>query len=299
MKISREIALSQWSSVKKQDIRHNPNCIINKYSDYVELVVYDKEFYCNRQKENVIEIDRTKLFKVNESGILAPNKEGATIQKLADSLAKSSNRALDMVKGYIQCNKWDYFITLTFSPKEVDRTCKKDVNYLWQKYKQKLQYEYPDIKIFLIPELHEKGGIHFHGFIGSANIDKYLVPAKNNKKTSKYYGEYLYSTSGSQIFNITNFKYGFNTCCKIDTESSKLQLAHYISKYITKQFKSGVGYNQKRYYHTRNLDYKDKKIVYLSQEEIDTILNSVEYTTYKDKNGLKVYHIKNGEIKNN
>lgn len=237
------------------------------------------------------------MFKQNLNGILAPNKVGATIQKLADSLAKSGARALDMLKGYIQCNEWQYFITLTFSPKQVDREDKKSVNYAWQKYKQQLQYQYPDIKILLVPELHKKGGIHFHGFIGNANIDKYLKPAVNHKKDSEHYGKYMYSESGAQIFNLSNFKYGYTTVVKIENDSSKLQLAHYISKYVTKQVQSGVGYNQKRYYRTHNLCYKDKKLMLLYDYEIQGILQNVDYTIYKEKNGIAVYHIQTGEIK--
>lgn len=266
------------------------NCILNKYLDYSELVVYPESFVCNYEHRENVERDTRRLFK-DKNGIYAPNKEGATIQRLADSLAKSGNRALDMIKGYIQCNEWQYFITLTFSPKQVDRKDKKAVNYCWQKYKQNLQYMFPDIKILLVPELHKKGGIHFHGFIGNADLDIFLKPAKNNKKNSAHYGEYIYSESGVQIFNLTNFKYGFTTVAKIEKESSKLQLAYYLTKYVTKSVQSGVGYNQKRYYHTQNLDYKEKTLLFLHDCEVAEFVDINNATLVKDKNGIKTYHL--------
>ena len=187
---------------------------------------------------------------------------------------------------------FDYFITLTFRP-DINRYDINEVNYAWQKFKQKMQYYFKDITIILIPEPHPKSGaFHFHGLIGNANLDKYLELAINNNKDSEFYGQPLKNKFGRQIYNFNSdfYQYGFSTIVKIEPDTPKKKIVNYLIKYISKEIvetdkgpATNVRYNKKSYYHTRNLIPKEKQVCHFEMSDLEEILKSFEKTKENDK----------------
>lgn len=290
-KLKKEYYKYDYNSKKSAlKTRFLGNVIINDYNGKKELIVYNKDFIVPDGVPINNNIDRTRKFFYNENNCLQAKNTTNTdklLENLQSSLMNSRKRSLDNLFGYCLSNKFDYFITLTFdsSINRFDLDC---VNYSWKKFKQKMQYYFPDITIVLIPEGHPtSGAIHFHGLIGNANLDKYLVEAKNNNKKSEHYGELLKSKFGYQIYNFIDTFYtaGFSTVVKIDPETPQKKVVNYLVKYISKEITdteknkaTNVRYNKKSYYCTRNLIAKTKQVCYLEKEQLQEFISKAELT---------------------
>lgn len=129
----------------------------------------------------------------------------------------SLKRAKDKIQDIVLCNKFDYFVTLTFNPQKVDSFNVEEVkraikNWLNNGVKRR-NYSY-----IAIPEYHKSGRIHLHALMSG---DLSLVDSghKHNFKT---------------IYNISDWqeKFGFSTAIKIDGNITAL--SYYITKYISK-----------------------------------------------------------------
>lgn len=85
-----------------------------------------------------------------------------------ESFARSKRTVID----YGMNNDWDYFVTITFDGKKVDR-------YNAQRVLQKLQDALKDYRRYydsnfayvLVPELHDDGAIHWHGLFKIGRTD--------------------------------------------------------------------------------------------------------------------------------
>lgn len=136
----------------------------------------------------------------------------------------STIRAKNKIHAMALMNSWGYFVTFTFDPKRVDSKNKDEVFKTILKFIKNVLTK-NEIKYLLIPEYHaDKKKIHFHGFLKDSS--NHLKLTETNKK----------SKNGYNIYNITNWRYGFNTAVKIDSEDrlSEMKIASYCMKYITK-----------------------------------------------------------------
>lgn len=146
------------------------------------------------------------------------------------SFSSSLNRSKNTIMQYARANKWDLFVTLTFSS-IYDRT---DYTFLLKKLRKWLDNlksrKCPNLAYIIVPEEHKnielngKRAYHFHGLF--ANCDNLsLSPAFSPS------GRALYSDNGLRIYNITDYKLGFSTVTRvIDT----FRCTTYITKYVTK-----------------------------------------------------------------
>lgn len=170
--------------------------------------------------------------------IVVTNNSGKKRTKKVPSEA-SSKRSVERTRVAVQdicaCNQFDLFCTFTFDPKRYQSKkilwCKQYMNN-WirnskARHSKHLQY-------LIIPEKHKSGAIHFHALF------KYY---EGKLKSSGVY------QNGREVFNIPNWHFGFSTCCKIDNQEA---VAHYISKYITKDMILFDG--NKRYYCSQGLE---------------------------------------------
>lgn len=132
-------------------------------------------------------------------------------------------RHRDRVRDIVLCNDFTHFLTITINPEKIDSfdvaECKKKLH-KWLNN----QVERKGLKYVLIPEYHDSGRLHCHALVN--DVFK-LVPA-----VSPYTGKNLYTTSGKQIFNVPEWRYGFSTSIALD--SQKWRVANYVCKYITK-----------------------------------------------------------------
>lgn len=135
-----------------------------------------------------------------------------------ESFARSKRTVID----YGMNNDWDYFVTITFDGRKVDR-------YNAAKVLAKLQYALKDYRRFydddfayvLVPELHEDGAIHWHGLFRIGRSD--LVERHwDREKCCVYYRlEFFYRRLGRFRLDKVASNPGF--------------VAAYITKYMTKE----------------------------------------------------------------
>ena len=273
--------------------KNTANTVINRFEDFDEICFYKSNFRVNTGQIVSDDVDRTRKWLKSENGVLIPKDDSAKIEKLQKCLFDSRKRALDTLFGYVLCNKWDYFVTVTFKHGKHNKLSDEAVKYQWQKFRQQLQYKYSDIKILLVPEDTPTGnhGMHFHGFIGNADIGEYLCPARNNDKTSKNYGDFLYTKYGDPIFNfmkkLTNV--GFTTVVKLK-DNNRLKLVNYMTKYMHKN-SSNFEYNENSYLHTYNLNFKDKELANFTDKEKAELVTNLLAVPYKETDKMVVYRI--------
>lgn len=126
----------------------------------------------------------------------------------------SIHRTKDKIYQIANCNKWSYFVTLTFKDQEIRtdiKKCKRQLRYFLKEYKRKKS----DFKFLFVPERHEKGGFHFHGLITEVPEDE-LITKKDG---------YMWKS----------WKYGISDLSEVrDME----RISTYITKYITKDIET-------------------------------------------------------------
>lgn len=199
----------------------------------------------------------------------------------------SFKRAKDKIYDYILCNEWTYFFTGTINPKKMDSSKPKECLRPLKKWLENMVARY-GIAYICIFEYHKKGNIHMHGLIlenpkkplkvvdsGTKIYFGFKKPMKN--RTARRYG--LNPDCGKTVYNLTTWRFGWSTAIRVYGEPQ--QLAHYVTKYITKDNKKIFG---KYYWHSRNLD--KPKIVY-SNVDFDSV-NSAEYHGFKYSNDICV-----------
>ena len=281
-------------------VREVKNVIINDFHEFVEVVVYKENFivsknelvdklYKEQEKERaldrgeVIENKKGRKFAYNEFGELVALDDG-TIEDLQRSIFQSTRRSIDTFIGYTLCNKWNAFLTLTFSQtilneKCLDRYNDDDVKYLWSLFRKKLQYLKPNVKLMCVPEPHKDGALHFHVLVGNFDFTPYmrLLPIRTKK--------------GYPIFSIDKlWSYGFSTISLINTSDSQQACSFYLQKYMKKDF--NCNYNKKRYFATHNLEFKEKFVGLITPEKLEEILRANEHEFYKETDKMIVYKIK-------
>lgn len=199
----------------------------------------------------------------------------------------SFKRAKDKIYDYILCNEWTYFFTGTINPKKMDSSKPKECLKPLKVWLQHMVQRY-GIAYICIFEYHKKGNIHMHGLIlenpkkplkvvdsGTKLYFGFKKPLKN--KTARRYG--LNPDCGQMVYNLTTWRFGWSTAIRVYGEPQ--QLAHYVTKYITKDNKKIFG---KYYWHSRNLD--KPKLIY-SNVDFDSV-NSAEYHGFKYSNDICV-----------
>lgn len=252
---------------------------------------------------------RTRKWYFDEENCLRKKNledERATIDNLNFCRKRNLKRALDCFLSYGQNNDWQYFITITFDPRKVDSTNQKSVKYAWQKFRQKLQYYYPDIMILTVIEYHEDSNkLHFHGAIGNALLGRVLARAVNMEQFRKnkdgtikmkngklvpneYYLKRLETSIGDPIYNFLPDLYDLGFCSVIpliprDNLTSFDKVIFYLAKYMNKD-KSAVPYCGKSYFHTHNLKKGTKKTIHLTDEQFDNLLAELDGIQQKKDN---------------
>lgn len=160
--------------------------------------------------------------------------------------SKSSlKRTKDKVYYYCRSNKWDWFVTFTFSSNSVDRydydkCADRLTNWLSNcKTNFGLKFQY-----VIVPEKHKDGAFHFHGLF-SGDLPNMVYSGHRDRK-------------GRYIYNIDSFRYGFTTATRVGHNSRS---ASYLMKYISKDMMA-VSDGRKRYWCSRGLA---KAVIYKGQ----------------------------------
>lgn len=161
------------------------------------------------------------------------------------------------IKRYSFANDFTLFWTLTFNDEVINandyQLARKKLR-LWLRNQRD---KYGKFGYIFIPEFHKSGRVHFHGI--TEKLDIPLKIARNSRTDQPI------RKNGQQIFNVTEWKYGFSTVSKI---KSKEKTASYITKYITKDLLQIPNLpHQPRYLVSRKL--KQPNIRYLEDLDFD------------------------------
>lgn len=182
------------------------------------------------------------------------------------SINNSVSRTRQIVYNYSLSNDWDWFVTLTFDPKNpnVDRYDYDSCCYAMKKFLVSLRRWCPDVHYLFVAEKHKDGAFHFHGLLGNA----FGLPVTSS-------GVFQ---NGNEVFNIKGYKYGFSTATRV---KSSRKAGSYLAKYISKDL-CAVSKGRKRYWASRNLQLPEKEVTVVDFEEakqliLDNLFDSALY----------------------
>lgn len=191
-----------------------------------------EEMCCNRFIFNPDGVEQRRKFKMK---FYKENQVDFT----EDYSERSRRRARNALFDLINCNKFDYFVTLTLNPKEIDRNDYKSVikklnTYLDNRVRRQGLYYVG------VPELHKNGGFHFHFLVNDVlelvPSGTYIRPTGGKPvKSETLKRQKIDVNSCRVVYNIPSWKLGFTTA--IETYGDIKAVANYVGKYITKNDK--------------------------------------------------------------
>lgn len=170
-----------------------------------------------------------------------PRPKGRKADKRAegDDAVRSMRRARAKLRRLALSNSFDYFVTLTLSPEEVDRYDAKAIMAKVNRWLDNMVRR-SGLRYILVPEEHEKGGYHFHGFFAGAGlkvVDSGTIKRPGWKKPWKWSSEEerdsWLAEGGHVVYNLPQWGLGFTTAMSLHGEYSAA--VAYVCKYIGKQ----------------------------------------------------------------
>lgn len=144
------------------------------------------------------------------------SREKGKIAEGAD-LERSMRRARAKLRRLALANDFKWFVTLTLDPAKIDRDDGAAVAKalgIWADNMVRRK----GLKYVLVPELHKKGGIHFHGFFNDA-----VEVVDSGHRDG----------AGHPIFNLPEWHLGFTTAIALYGDYPSA--VGYVTKYIGKQ----------------------------------------------------------------
>lgn len=160
--------------------------------------------------------DEQLEFPLDNEALPKPREKGKKSQ--GEDMLRSMRRARAKVRRLALANEFQWFVTLTLSPDEVDRydaaAIMKRVNRWLSNMVQRHGLRY-----ILVPERHKDGAFHFHGFFAGPGLE--AVPSGHN------------DSQGHEIFNLPQWTFGFTAAIRLYGTYS--QAVGYVCKYIGKQ----------------------------------------------------------------
>lgn len=183
----------------------------------------------------LLQKDIDSLSPEQQASLLVLEDKKKTLEKrIHDNLRTSMSHTKRRFAELAICNEWEYAVTLTLDPKRFDNLddvkdlslVKKKIGKWFNNIKNR---KYPKFQYIIVPERHEKGGIHFHGFISGIPREQ-ISFWKLDEQRRKMFNWYDWDS-----------KFGFN---KLHTVDNKEALTFYFSKYFTKDLILEDGHNR-------------------------------------------------------
>lgn len=152
-----------------------------------------------------------------------------------EDLQRAKRRAAMQVFDIAYASEFRYFVTLTLDADKVDRYDVKEVtrklnNWLDNKVRRN------GLRYVLVPERHQDGAIHFHGFFNDALPVVDSGTLSNGGKPKRFTSEKVRARKLAEgwhvVYNLPSWSLGFTTA--IELYGDKRAAVGYVCKYITK-----------------------------------------------------------------
>lgn len=185
--------------------------------------------------------------------------EKAIERKKEHSLYSSLNRTRSALYMYARQCKWEYFITLTYSPDMIENRydfslCMKKCS-RWIRNCQNRKAN--DLLYLLVPEQHKDGAWHIHGLLCNTTGLTFTDSGKR--------------FDGKIVYNLDDWKLGFSTATKV-TDTYKV--SSYITKYITKDL-CVVTTGKQRYFVSKTIPKPKTFTALIDPDEVDSFIQEV------------------------
>ncbi len=200
---------------------------------------------CYEYENNIYKGYEMSYFEREHTG----RRSEASEEVKKENRAKSSSRAKRTVRRLVNANieGSSKFVTLTFAEDIKDL---KQANYIFKKFKQRLEYQMKiDIKYLCVPEFTKKGRVHYH-------VIFFNLPYIKNTTLEMIWGQ------------------GFIKINKVDNCDN---VGAYVSKYMTED--NLILVEEKSYFTSRNLN---KPQEFINEKEIEILEDSLSpaYVVY-------------------
>lgn len=214
-----------------------------------------------------------------EAGWEAPKKEAAAAKlplpreagkkSEGDDAKRSATRARAKLRRLALANGFDYFVTLTLDPQKIDRYDGAAIVKKLSTWCDNMTRRH-GLRYILIPEQHQDGAWHFHGFMAGDGLQVVDSGIK---------------WDGREVYNLPQWKYGHTTAQRLYGDYHAA--VGYCCKYIGKQ--QGQRPLGRWYYSGGALREPERVLLDLEYREIDA---PVEYVLPGSK--LKSLHENGG-----
>lgn len=188
------------------------------------------------------------------------NHDGLSVErKEKDNLSRARSVVYDLARS----NRFDWFISLTFSPQMVSNRWDYDeCSAAVKRFTHKLCLW--GNGWIIVPERHKNGAFHFHGLVqGELNVCPAINPYTGKQKVDK---------NGRLVFNLNDYEFGFTEAVKTDNSP---KLATYLTEYFTKDMCIPKG--RKRYWASRALIRPQVEYLQMFDAEFGEIFNNSRY----------------------
>ena len=181
-------------------------------------------------------------------------ESGANAKRRAPAGARE-RRARAKLRRLALANDFRWFVTLTIDPEKCDSfdgaAVVKKLNAWCSNMVQRKGLRY-----ILVPERHESGRIHFHGFF-SDSVEAVVSGH--------------YDSQGHPIFNLTQWSLGFTTAIELYDDYTRA--VRYVCKYVGKQGEKPAG----RWYYSGG-DLREPEITYAEISPAELLAEYTERT---------------------
>lgn len=161
----------------------------------------------------------------------------------AASTERAARRAAAKVRDLALCNDFRWFVTLTLDAARVDRYDMREITRRLNNWLDN-QVRRNGLRYVLVPERHQDGAIHFHGFVndgpGFVSSGTWSVPGHKKPikpRSDKTRREWAARDDCHEVFNWLQWPLGFSTA--IPLYGSYQSAVAYVCKYVRKQTEGG------------------------------------------------------------
>lgn len=223
-------------------------------------IALDRPFFPSKRETRLDEQIESGAVDVTPFGLARKTHDFEASRE--KSKKDSVRRALKVVECVGRCNKWDWFVTLTFADDDVGCSYDKASEVL-VKWTDALKKRYPDAQWLLVLEMGGKNKRwHAHALL---KCEKLRVVDSGHRTRGKTH---------DVIYNVPlEWSHGFTSVTRV---RSSAKCGMYISKYIGKSL-GDVPFGKKRYWASRGLNsLDDVRVTYLLDfENLESYVSSL------------------------